>query len=59
MERPGFAGLAQRGHHRLLVMVKVQEDGSVFWNMMQLDPKGMNALRLGELQKQKSPDGGD
>jgi len=32
----------------LLVMVKVQEDGSVFWNMMQRDRKGMNALRLGE-----------
>lgn len=43
----------------LLVMVKVQKDGSVFWNMMQSDRKGMNALRLGELQKQKSPDGGD
>ncbi len=33
----------------LLVMVKILEDGSVFWNMMQRDRKGMNALRLGEL----------
>ena len=33
----------------LLVMVKVEPDGSVFWNMMQRDRKGMNALRTGEL----------
>ncbi len=33
----------------LLVMVKVEPDGSVFWNMMQRDRKGMNAFRTGEL----------
>lgn len=33
----------------LLVMVLVGPDGSVFWNMMQRDRKGMNALRLGKL----------
>ena len=33
----------------LLVMVKVKQDGSTFWNMMQRDRKGMNALRLGRI----------
>lgn len=35
--------------HDILVMVRVEPDGSVFWNMMQRDRKGMNALRLGAL----------
>lgn len=33
----------------LLVMVRVDPDGSVFCNMMQRDRKGMNALRMGHL----------
>ena len=33
----------------LLVMVRVDPDGSVFWNMMQRDRKRMNALRMGRL----------
>lgn len=33
----------------LLVMVRVDPDGSVFWNMMQRDRKTMNALRMGTL----------
>ena len=39
-----FAG----SKYDLLVMVKVQEDGTVFWNMMQRDRKGMNSLRIGD-----------
>jgi len=33
----------------ILVMVKVDPDGGIFWNMMQRDRKGMNALRIGTL----------
>jgi hypothetical protein len=33
----------------LMVGVLVAPDGSVFWNMMQRDRKGMNSLRIGEL----------
>lgn len=40
-----FAG----SKYDLLVLVKVAPDGSVFWNMMQRDRKGMNALRVGDL----------
>lgn len=32
----------------LLVMVKVEPDGGIFWNMMQRDRKRMNSLRIGE-----------
>ncbi|QDL55338.1 PBECR2 nuclease fold domain-containing protein [Rhodoferax aquaticus] len=32
----------------LFVMVKVEPDGGIFWNMMQRDRKGLNALRVGE-----------
>jgi hypothetical protein len=34
----------------ILVMVKVMEDGGVFWNMMNRDRAGMNALRIGDLR---------
>ena len=33
----------------LLVMVRVEPDGSIFWNMMQRDRKKMNDLRVGQL----------
>ncbi len=33
----------------LLVIVRVDPDGSVFWNMMQRDRKSMNLLRTGKL----------
>lgn len=32
----------------LLVVVMVNPDGSIFWNMMQRDRKGMNDMRVGE-----------
>lgn len=32
----------------ILVMVKVESDGGIFWNMMQRDRKGMNSLRVGK-----------
>lgn len=32
----------------LLVIVKVDPDGGIFWNMMQRDRKRMNSLRIGE-----------
>lgn len=32
----------------LLVIVRVEPDGSIFWNMMQRDRKRMNDLRVGE-----------
>lgn len=34
----------------MLVMVKLTDDGSVFWNMMNRERAGMNALRIGELK---------
>ena len=40
-----FAG----AKYDLLVMVKIEPDGSVFWNMMQRDRKSMNKLRIGKL----------
>lgn len=40
-----FAG----SKYDLMVVVMVAPDGSVFWNMMQRDRKGMNGLRIGEL----------
>lgn len=45
--RNRYIKLFSGSKYDLLVMVKVQEDGSVFWNMMQRDRKGMNSLRLG------------
>lgn len=50
--RNRYIKLFTGARYDLLVMVKVREDGSVFWNMMQRDRKGMNALRLGELISQ-------
>ena len=32
----------------LLVIVRVEPDGSIFWNMMQRDRKRMNDMRVGE-----------
>jgi hypothetical protein len=32
----------------LLVIVRVEPDGSIFWNMMQRERKKMNDLRMGE-----------
>jgi hypothetical protein len=40
-----FAG----ARYDLLVIVRVEPDGSIFWNMMQRERKGMNALRQGKL----------
>ena len=40
-----FAG----AKYDLLVIVRVEPDGSIFWNMMQRERKGMNALRQGKL----------
>ncbi|MEI7591229.1 MAG: PBECR2 nuclease fold domain-containing protein [Deltaproteobacteria bacterium] len=34
----------------ILVMVKINPNGEIFWNMMQRDRKGMNALRIGDLK---------
>ena len=39
----------------ILVMVRVEPDGSVFWNMMQRDRKAMNTLRMGKLIYPKGP----
>jgi len=47
--RNRYVKLFSGSRYDLLVLVKVAEDGSVFWNMMQRDRKGMNALRIGDL----------
>jgi phage-Barnase-EndoU-ColicinE5/D-RelE like nuclease2 len=41
-----FAG----AKYDILIMVMVMEDGGVFWNMMNRDRAGMNALRIGDLR---------
>lgn len=47
--RNRYLKLFSGSRYDLLVLVKVEPDGSVFWNMMQRDRKGMNALRIGDL----------
>lgn len=46
--RNRYIKLFSGAKYDLLVMVKVEPDGGVFWNMMQRDRKGMNALRIGD-----------
>lgn len=47
--RNRYIKLFSGSRYDMLVMVRVERDGGVFWNMMQRDRKGMNALRIGEL----------
>jgi len=47
--RDRYIKLFSSAKYDILVMVKVDPDGGIFWNMMQRDRKGMNALRMGTL----------
>lgn len=47
--RNRYIKLFSGSRYDMLVMVRINPDGSVFWNMMHRDRKGMNALRLGRL----------
>ena len=48
--RDRYIKVFSRARYDILVMVKVMEDGGVFWNMMNRDRAGMNALRIGDLR---------
>lgn len=47
--RNRYIKLFSGSKYDLMVVVMVAPDGSLFWNMMQRDRKGMNSLRIGEL----------
>lgn len=47
--RNRYLKLFTGSRYDLLVMVKVMPDGSLFWNMMHRDRKGINSLRIGML----------
>lgn len=47
--REHYIGLFQHGKEGLLVVVRINRDGSIFWNMMQRDVKKMDTLREGWL----------
>ena len=50
--RHRYIGLFQ-GERDLAVTVKVDDDGSLLWNIMQDDHAGMNRMRIGELVYEK------
>lgn len=54
--RENYIGLFQEGKYALLVVVRINRDGSLLWNSMQRDIKKMDSLREGWLiwQKNKS-----
>lgn len=47
--RNRYIKLFSASRYDILVMVKINPDGGVFWNFMQRDRKGMNTLRIGDL----------
>lgn len=51
--RNRYIKLFSASRYDILVMVKINPDGGVFWNFMQRDRKGMNTLRIGELVYQE------
>lgn len=52
--RENYIGLFRESKYGLLVIVRVNRDGSLLWNVMQRDAKGMDRLREGWLVYQKS-----
>ena len=47
--RENYIGLYDEGKYALLVVVRINRDGSLLWNMMQRTPKNMDSLREGWL----------
>ena len=47
--RENYVGIYQEGRNALLVVVRINRDGSLLWNMMQRPPKDMDRLRDGWL----------
>lgn len=47
--RENYVGIYQEGRNALLVVVRINRDGSLLWNMMQRPPKDMDRLREGWL----------
>ena len=47
--RENYIGLYNEGKYALLVVVRINRDGSLLWNMMQRTPKNMDSLREGWL----------
>lgn len=52
--RENYVGIFQEGHNALLVVVRINRDGSLLWNMMQRTPKDMDRLREGWLVYNKT-----
>lgn len=51
--RESYLGLFQDAKYSLLVVVRINRDGSIVWNMMNREPKKMDSLREGVLVHQK------
>ena len=47
--RKNYVGLFQMGKNALLVVIRINRDGSLLWNMMQRDIKGLDSMRCGWL----------
>lgn len=47
--RENYVGIYREGRNALLVVVRINRDGSLLWNMMQRPPKDMDRLREGWL----------
>lgn len=52
--RENYIGLFREGKNALLAVVRINRDGSLFWNMMQRTPKDMDRLREGWLVYNKT-----
>lgn len=52
--RENYVGIYQEGRNALLVVVRINRDGSLLWNMMQRTPKDMDRLREGWLVYNKT-----
>ena len=52
LPRNRYIGLF-RGRRDFMVVVRVNSDGSLMWNVMQAKPKDMNSHRIGELRYEK------
>ena len=51
--RESYIGLFHEAKYSLLVVVRINRDGSLVWNMMNREPKKMDSLREGMLVHQK------
>lgn len=51
--RESYLGLFHEAKYSLLVVVRINRDGSLVWNMMNREPKKMDSLREGMLVHQK------